>query len=58
MSHLIPGEDDVRLNGVQIHSTVRGSGPAMIAHPGGPGMDARGRDDFVTIVAVPGGDLL
>jgi len=58
MSHLIPGEYDVTLNGVQIHYTVRGSGPVMIAHSGGPGMDARGWDDFsgiddfVTLVAI------
>lgn len=58
MSHLIPGEYDVTLNGVQLHYTVRGSGPVMIAHSGGPGMDARGWDDFakiddfVTIVAL------
>src|SRR5512143_2239970 len=58
MAELIPGEYDVRLNGVDIHYTVRGSGPVMIAHSGGPGMDARdwddfGKiDDFVTIVAI------
>lgn len=58
MSYLIPGEYDVTLNGVQLHYTVRGSGPVMIAHSGGPGMDARGWDDFakiddfVTIVAL------
>ena len=58
MSHLIPGEYDVTLNGVQIHYTVRGEGPALIAHSGGPGMDARGWDnfaridEFVTIVAI------
>lgn len=58
MSHLIPGEYDVTLNGVQIHYTVRGAGPMMIAHSGGPGMDARSWDefaridDFVTIVAI------
>ena len=58
MSHLIPGEYDVILNGVSIHYTVRGSGPVMIAHSGGPGMDARvwddfgGIDDFLTIVAI------
>jgi proline iminopeptidase len=52
------GEYDVTLNGFQIHYTVRGSGPVMIAHSGGPGMDARGWDDFakiddfVTIVAI------
>jgi proline iminopeptidase len=58
MSHLILGEYDVTLNGVEIHYTVRGSGPVLIAHSGGPGMDARGWDDFakiddfVTIVAI------
>ena len=58
MSHLIPGEYDVTLNGVQIHYTVRGAGPELIAHSGGPGMDARAWDDFahiddfVTIVVV------
>ena len=58
MSQLYPGEYDVMLNGVQIHYTVRGSGPVMIAHSGGPGMDARDWDDFakiddfVTIVAI------
>jgi len=58
MSHLIPGEYDLMLNGVQIHYTVRGTGPVMIAHSGGPGMDSRGWDDFasidefVTIVAI------
>ncbi len=61
MSHLIPGEYDVTLNGVQIHYTVRGPQkdvPVMIVHSGGPGMDARGWDDFagidafVTVVAV------
>jgi proline iminopeptidase len=49
MSHLIPGEYDVTLNGVPIHYTVRGSGPDMIAHSGGPGMDARNWDDFAKI---------
>jgi proline iminopeptidase len=58
MSQLYAGEYHVTLNGVQIHYTVRGSGPVMIAHSGGPGMDARGWndfakiDDFVTIVAI------
>jgi proline iminopeptidase len=56
MAQLIAGEYDVTLNGVRIHYTVRGTGPALIAHSGGPGMDARfwddfaGIDDFVTIV--------
>ncbi len=58
MSQLIPGEYEVSLNGVQIHYAVRGSGPAIIAHSGGPGMDARfwddfaHIDDFVTIVMI------
>jgi proline iminopeptidase len=49
MSQLYAGEYDVTLNGVQIHYTVRGSGPALIAHSGGPGMDARFWDDFAKI---------
>ena len=58
MSQLAAGEYDVVLNGVQINYMVRGSGPVMIAHSGGPGMDARDWDDFanidefVTIVAI------
>jgi proline iminopeptidase len=61
MSHLIPGEYDVEFNGVRIHYTVQGrrsDAPVMIAHSGGPGMDARNWDDFakiddfVTIVAI------
>lgn len=58
MTQLIPGEYDAVLNNVRIHYTVRGSGPVMIAHSGGPGMDARGWDDFagidkfVTLVAI------
>jgi proline iminopeptidase len=58
VSQLTAGEHDVMLNGVQIHYTVRGSGPVLIAHSGGPGMDARDWDDFariddfVTIVAI------
>jgi proline-specific peptidase len=58
MSQLTAGEHDVMLNGVQIHYAVRGSGPVLIAHSGGPGMDARdwddfaGIDNFVTIVAI------
>ena len=46
MSHLIPGECDVTLNEVQIHYTVRGSGPVMIAHSRELGMDARTWYDF------------
>ena len=52
MSHLTPGEYDVMLNGVQIHYTVHGrrsDGPVLIAHSGGPGMDARDWDDFAHI---------
>src|SRR5512138_1377389 len=58
MPRLHAGEYDVLLNGVQIHYTVRGSGPVMIAHSGGPGTDARlwddfaKIDDFVTIVMI------
>jgi proline iminopeptidase len=58
MTQLKPGEYDVVLNDVPIHYTVRGTGPVMIAHSGGPGMDARfwddfaGIDDFVTIVMI------
>ena len=56
MTQLSAGEYDVMLNGVRIHYVVRGSGPVMIAHSGGPGTDARlwkdfaRIDDFVTIV--------
>jgi proline iminopeptidase len=49
MTHLIPGEYDAVLNGIRIHYTIRGSGPALIAISGGPGMDARGWDDFARI---------
>lgn len=49
MSQLSEGEYDVTLNGVQLHYAVRGSGPVMIAHSGGPGMDARLWDDFAKI---------
>ena len=58
MTNLIPGEYDVILNNVRCHYTVRGSGPPLIAISGGPGMDARGWDDFggidefVTIIAL------
>ncbi|MGE5377521.1 MAG: alpha/beta fold hydrolase [Bacteroidota bacterium] len=58
MTQLMPGEYDAVLNHVKIHYTVRGSGPVMIAHSGGPGMDARdwddfaGIDDFVTLVVI------
>src|SRR5690349_10239391 len=46
---LSPGEHEAVLNDVRLHYTVRGSGPALLAHSGGPGMDARGWDDFARI---------
>ena len=52
MSQLIAGEYDVTLNGIDIHYVVRGSrtdAPVLIAHSGGPGMDARCWDDFARI---------
>src|SRR5258708_2621800 len=58
MTELIPGEYDTTINGVRLHYTVRGSGPALIAHSGGPGMDARcwddfaGIDQFCTVIAI------
>ena len=58
MTDLIPGEYDVKLNGLRIHYTIRGSGPALIAHFGGPGLDARlwgdfaGIDEFSTVIAI------
>jgi len=45
----VPGEYNAVLNGVRLHYTIRGSGPALIAISGGPGMDARGWDDFAKI---------
>jgi len=49
MSQLTPGEYDAVLNGIRIHYTVKGKGPDLIAISGGPGMDARGWDDFAKI---------
>jgi proline iminopeptidase len=49
MSNPTPGEYDVVLNGIRQHYTVRGTGPALIAISGGPGMDARCWDDFARI---------
>ena len=49
MAHLLPGEYDAVLNDIRLHYTIRGSGPALIAISGGPGMDARGWDDFAHI---------
>lgn len=48
-ARLAPGEHDAVLNGVRLHYTVRGAGPALLAHSGGPGMDARDWDDFAHI---------
>lgn len=58
MPQLIPGEYDAELNGVSLHYSIRGQGPALLAHSGGPGIDARGWDDFAgcdgfaTIIAI------
>ncbi len=58
MCALTPGEYEAVLNGIRIHYTIRGSGAPLIAHFGGPGMDARGWDDFagidqfVTVIAI------
>ena len=49
MANLPPGEYDAILNGIRLHFTIRGSGPVLIAISGGPGMDARGWDDFAKI---------
>jgi len=49
MSQLTAGEFDVTLNGINLHYTIRGDGPVMIAHSGGPGFDARAWDDFAKI---------
>lgn len=46
MPDLGPGEYDLTLNDIRIHYSVRGAGPPLLAHSGGPGMDARGWDDF------------
>jgi proline iminopeptidase len=49
MIRQVPGEYDVVLNGIRLHYTIRGSGPALMAISGGPGMDARSWDDFAKI---------
>lgn len=51
MVRLKPGEYDTEMNGVDIHYTIRGKGPALIAISGGPGMDARFWGDFAHIDA-------
>ena len=58
MEQLVFGEYDAVLNGIRIHYTIRGAGPPLIAHSGGPGFDARSWDDFagidkfVTVIAI------
>jgi pimeloyl-ACP methyl ester carboxylesterase len=58
MTAIAPGEYEAFLNGIRIHYTVRGSGPALIAIYGGPGMDARGFgdlggiDEFATVIVM------
>ena len=51
MAQLIPGEYDAVLNGIRLHYVIRGpsGGPVLIAVSGGPGLDARGWDDFAHI---------
>src|SRR5262245_15314958 len=46
---LAPGAHEAVLNWGRLHYTVRGSGPTILAHSGGPGMDARCWDDFARI---------
>ena len=46
---LAVGAHEAILNGVRLHYSVRGSGPALLAHSGGPGMDARFWDDYAHI---------
>jgi proline iminopeptidase len=48
-SHSATGEHEAVLNGVRLHYTVSGAGPAILAHSGGPGADARLWDDFARI---------
>ena len=43
------GSFEERINGTNLHFTIRGSGPALIAHYGGPGLDARGWGDLANI---------
>jgi proline iminopeptidase len=49
MTVLENGEFDAVLNGNRIHYSVRGAGPVLIAHSGGPGFDARGWDELAGI---------
>ena len=36
MTNLIPGEYDAALNGIRLHYTIRGSGPALIPFRAAP----------------------
>ncbi len=49
MTELAPGDYEAVLNGIRIHYSIRGAGPALIAHSGGPGADARAWDDLARI---------
>ncbi|MDX1435888.1 MAG: alpha/beta hydrolase [Anaerolineales bacterium] len=49
MEALQPGEYDAQINGIKIHYSIRGSGPVIMAHSGGPGADARSWGDFAGI---------
>ncbi len=49
MTHLTSGEYDAVLNGIRLHYAILGSGPALIAISGGPGLDARAWDDFAHV---------
>jgi proline iminopeptidase len=55
---LATGDFEAKLNGTSIHYEVGGRGPVLIAHNGGPGMDARafgdlaGLRDFATVVLI------
>lgn len=46
MTKLDVGQHEVKLGGVRLAYRVLGQGPYLVAHSGGPGMDARVWDDF------------
>jgi proline iminopeptidase len=58
MAKIIPGNFEAELNGIRLYYTIRGQGPPLLAHSGGPGFDARawgdfaGIDDFATVIAI------
>jgi proline iminopeptidase len=65
MQGLEAGEHDLVLDGITLHYTVRGSGPPLVLHSGGPGLDARtwgdcaGLDrDFALVILHPRGSGL